>query len=71
VDRRISEVAASRRARIDLPAPGAALPVSWVFRPRESGGSVMTQTMQPSGERAAEDEGTVGPAMGLPDGQQE
>lgn len=63
VEWRIGEADASRRARIDFPAPGSALRVSWVFRPRGSRGCVMTQTMELSGERAAEYEEIVGPAM--------
>ncbi|HYH25949.1 MAG TPA: hypothetical protein VD834_11415 [Blastococcus sp.] len=59
----ISEVAAPRRARIEFPVPGAALRVSWVFRPGSTGGCTMTQTMELSGERATEYEPIVGPPM--------
>ena len=63
VEWHISEVDAPRRARIDFPTPGSALHVSWVFRPLGSGGCVMVQTMELSGERAAEYEAIVGPEM--------
>nr|WP_239521563.1 SRPBCC family protein [Geodermatophilus sabuli] len=63
VDWRISEVVAFRRARIDFPVPGAALHVSWSFRPRPAGGCTMTQSMELSGERAAEYEPVVAPSM--------
>jgi hypothetical protein len=63
VEWRIGEVTASRRARIEFPVPGAALRVSWVFRPRQPAGCTMTQTMELSGERATEYEPLVAASM--------
>ena len=63
VDWRISEVDPYRRARIDFPVPGAALHVTSSFRPRQAGGCTVTQSMELSGERAAEYEAVVAPSM--------
>lgn len=63
VEWRISDIAAPGRARIEFPVPGAALHVSWVFRSRQTAGCTMTQTMELSGERAAEYEPIVAPSM--------
>lgn len=70
VDWRIGELAASRRARIDVPAPGCTLHVFWAFHAQQAGGCRMTQTMRLSGERAAEYEATVAASMerSAPDG---
>lgn len=68
----ITEVSAARRARIEFPVPGAALRVSWAFRPRQRDGCTMTQVMDLSGERAAEYQPMVAPSMerSAPDGLQ-
>jgi polyketide cyclase/dehydrase/lipid transport protein len=63
VEWRIREVAVPRRAQIEFPVPGSALRISWVFRPRSTVGCTMTQTMELSGERAAEYEAIVAPSM--------
>jgi hypothetical protein len=70
VEWRIGALAEPRRARIDFPVPGCTLHVSWAFLPQQPGGCRMTQTMQLSGERAAEYEVTVAPTMerSAPDG---
>jgi polyketide cyclase/dehydrase/lipid transport protein len=59
----IGEVSAPRRALIEFPVPGAALRVSWSFRPRRPGGCTMTQSMELSGERATGYERLVAPSM--------
>ena len=59
----IREIMPLGHARLEIPAPGAALHITWTFEPRNGGGSVLRQEMSLTGERAAEYEQELAPVL--------